>query len=171
MKNKDFMIIAVLFYVGWFGSVFLAKVQLSVVSLIFPLIMVGFLILKKSLTLKETKIALAISIVGFLFDAALIHFGLVSVVVDSVLHLPIWLISIWLLFSFSMIKLGLKLQPPILVATVLGAVMGPLSYKSGEYFKVLNFTSNLAFPIYAIFWGFAFPIVLNLSKRNSTRLV
>lgn len=167
MKNRDYFFIAVLFYLGWFGSVLLAKSQESLSSLFFPIFLAGFLIAKKSLTMKETKLALGIAAVGIIFDGLMVFLGQISATSDPTLQIPIWLISIWLLFSLSMIKLGGKLQPPFWIALLLGAIMGPLSYKSGEYFQVLTFNTSFTFLIYAVFWALAFPAVLTLTRRNA----
>lgn len=165
MKTKDFIFIAVLFYVGWFGSVFIALTDFALASLIFPLLLLVFLLLKKSFGLKDLIFVIGISIVGIVFDFFMVHFGFVSIFGQLSLLIPIWLVSIWFLFALSMVKLAPKLQPPFLIATALGGIMGPLSYKSGEYFQVLLFTTDQTFLIYAIFWAIAFPIILKLSKR------
>lgn len=165
MKKIDFIFIILLFYAGWFGSVFLARTDFSLVSLIFPFALVGFLFFRKNLNVQGLKLALGISVAGILFDFLLIHFGFISAIAEPVLLIPIWLISIWLLFSFSMIKLGPQLKPALWLAVLLGGIMGPLSYKSGEYFQVLSFSSAQTFWIYSIFWALMFPLVLNLSKR------
>lgn len=165
MKTFDFFIVAILFYVGWFGSVFLAKTDFSLASLFFPAIMIGFLAFKKSLNKTNFLCALGISVFGVFFDFLLIQFGLVVAHGKNVLLVPVWLISIWILFSFSMIKLGLKFRPPLWLAASLGFVMGPLSYKSGEMFDILTFSTSNALLIYGIFWAATFPMVLNLSKR------
>lgn len=165
MKNRDYSFIFILFYAGWFGSVFLAKTQNPELSLLFPAALVVFLYLKRSLNLKDMAFAAAVATVGSVFDVFLIQFGYISPSQESQMLIPIWLISIWILFSFSMLKLGPKLNLPLWLAILLGMIMGPLSYKSGEIFEVLTFSSSLTTPIYALFWAMMFPIVLRFSKR------
>lgn len=165
MKNKDLGIVVILFYLGWFGSVFLAKTSFSIASLIFPVFIIAFLYFRKILTKKNIIFALAISLVGILFDFLLIRLGFITAYGDSLLLFPIWLISIWLSFSFSMLKISANFRAPLPIAALLGMIMGPLSYKSGEAFQVLSFLSPITFLIYAAFWGITFPLILFLSKR------
>lgn len=165
MKTVDFIFVGILFYVGWFGSVFLAKTEFSLASLFFPAILIGFLAFKKSLSRTDMLCALGISVFGILFDFLLIQFGFVTAQGKYVLLLPVWLVSIWLLFSFSMVKLALRFRPPLWLAAVLGFIMGPLSYKSGELFQVLTLSTSISLLIYAIFWAVMFPIILTLPKR------
>lgn len=165
MKKFDLAVVILLFYFGWFGSVLVAKTAYSSVALLFPIFLVIFLYLKKNLNKKNITFAFAVSLLGILFDSILIHFGLIVAAGTTVLMIPIWLVSIWLLFSFSIIKLGVNLKLPIGLAAVLGMVIGPLSYKSGEIFQVLTFSNSKTFLIYSLFWGLLFPLILNLSKR------
>ena len=165
MKNKDSLVIVVLYYIGWFGSIFLARTDFSGFSLFFPFILMTFLYLRKSINLKNLILAVCVSFFGILFDFSLIHFGFVTAAGELVLLIPLWRISIWLLFSFSMIKLGQSLNLPLWLSALLVLIMGPLSYKSREAFEVLSFSSSVVFLIYACFWGLAFPLILSLSRR------
>lgn len=165
MTGLDIAVTVVTFYVGWFGSVLLAPTAYGALSLIFPGALAGFLVVRHRLGLRDAVLALAISTVGLIFDFVMIHFEFISARGLVVFSLPVWLISIWLLFSLSMLKLGTRLEPPIWLSLILGAVMGPLSYKSGELFEVLTFTHPLTVYVYAVFWALAFPAVLKLSKR------
>ncbi len=165
MKTRDFIFIGILFYIGWFGSVFLALTEFSLVSLFFPAVMIGFLFFKKCLSRTDLIFASGFSVFGILFDFLLIHFGFVAAHGKYVLLIPVWLVSIWLLFSFSMVKFALKFQPPYWLAVVLGFIMGPISYKSGELFDVLTFSTSYSVFIYAVFWAVMLPLFLNLPKR------
>lgn len=165
MKNFEIFIVVVLFYVGWFGSAFLAQTTYSSLSLIFPLVLIGFLILRKHLQIQGFAFALGIFSIGIAFDYSMLLFGFIQTQTQTLFSMPIWLISIWLLFSFSMIRLGNQLRPPIWLAALLGFIMGPLSYKSGEVFHILSFSSQNTFLIYAIFWAMLFPAILILAKR------
>ena len=165
MSKIDIFVIILLFYVGWFGSVFLAKTEYSNAALFFPLILIGYLLFKNHLNGKRFSLAMAICILGILFDSFTVWLGFISAIGITGFFIPTWLISIWMLFSFSMIKLGTRVSPPVWLAAILGFLIGPLSYKSGEIFKVLAFTTPLTFFIYAIFWALMFPTTLFLSKR------
>lgn len=167
MKKTEYLIIAILFYVGWFGSVLLASVDLSKFSVLFPALLGSYLIFKRPLGKNEILMALGILTAGVLFDTALLKLGLITTLKNENIFLPTWLISIWVMFAFSMVKLGQIFNVPNWIAALLGFVMGPMSYKSGEYFQILEFSTPITFIVYAIFWGLAFPLILNLSKRSA----
>lgn len=167
MKNRDATITIILFYLGWFGCVFIAKTSLSIVSLVFPLVLASFLYMRRSIGRGSTIFALTLSLLGVLFDLSLIHLGFVTVYGNPGFIVPVWLVSIWLLFSFSVVKLGPIIDLPIWLSSFLGMIVGPLSYKSGELFEVLRFSSSATFAIYACFWGIVFPLVLSLLKKRS----
>ncbi len=154
-----------LFYVSWFMAVFLAPTSYGFAAFSGPAVLILFLCWRGLLNSQNTLLACAITCVGSVFDGLLIHLGLVNAVGDSIGAMPYWLISIWLSFAFSMLALGHTLRAPFAVAAVLGLVMGPLSYKSGEAFGVLEFESSTTLIIYGVFWALAFPLILTLTKR------
>lgn len=163
--NLNVLITVILFYVGWFGSVFLARTSYANLAILFPLILLAFLLFKKQLNSKLIFLAALISVIGVLFDSLLVSLNYVLIEGQTGWLIPLWLMSIWLLFTFSMVKLGPALRWPIWLASALGFIMGPLSYKSGEALRVLAFLTPWTFWVYAIFWAICFPLVLIYSKR------
>lgn len=165
MRKRELFFISLWFYISWFGCAFLAKTEWSWASFLFPMTLILFMISKKSLNSKEFALALIISLGGVLFDSTMIGFGFIKVLGESFFLIPYWLISIWLLFSFSMIKLGRELKISFGFAAVLGFFGGPLSYQSGEFLKVLTFINPLTMIVYAGFWAILFPLIFILSRR------
>lgn len=167
MKTRDFVFISLWFYIGWFGCVYFATQANDSCSLLFPFILLVFLGFKKQITFHFLKIFVLTSFIGIIFDAFLIHFKWISVRGQSGFLIPTWLISLWFLFSLSMLKIGTRFKVPFSIVAFLGMVMGPLSYKSGELFQILTFTSPFTIFIYGIFWLFFFPFVIYSSRRFS----
>ena len=165
MKKFDLLIIFVLFYAGWFGAVFLAKTNNSLWTLAFPVVLVGFQLVRGYLSKRNIFLAISIAWIGVIFDTAALRFELITAIGAFEFLAPIWLISIWLLYSFSMLVFSRKIGIPIWMMAVLGFIVGPLSYKSGEIFEVLKFETPWAIAIYAIFWAAFFPVSVVLSKR------
>ena len=167
-ENKQNLFFVVLwFYLGWFGCVFLASEAHSITTLLFPLILVVFLFYRRLLSARLFLLSSLFSVLGILFDSQLIRFGYVEVVAGTSFFIPLWLVSIWLLFSFSMTQLGSWWRIPIWLGSILGFVIGPLSYKSGELLHVLFFNGTAGLIIYAIFWALMFPSVLYFTRRYS----
>jgi hypothetical protein len=157
------VIVGAIFYIGWFGAVYFAKWGHPAASVLFPIALLAFQIWKKILKPKKIYWAIAIATFGAAFDGLMLYSGqLVSPLTYSII--PVWLISLWFLFSFSMMSLGVRFALPIWLLSLMGAVFGPLSYKSGEIFDVLKFSSESAIWIYGLFWMFIFPGVVLVSQ-------
>lgn len=159
------------FYVGWFAAIFLAKsdqpwISVSILILL-PLGMTALLHFKNLLSLRLAILGVGVSTFGVLFDSLMASTGLISVHGQSGFFVPLWLVVIWLLFAFSMIGMRKRLRFSYKVAALLGAVSGPLSYKSGAYFEVLHMTSNVSLAVYSVFWFLTFPMFLYLIRRYS----
>lgn len=165
-KVRSNLFLALLFHAGWLGCIGLATTRVAWISLSLPIAFWALLKFKFGLRREALIAASVVALVGVLFDSLMLAFGFIETPGGSFLGLiPVWLISIWMLFSLTLIQTGpgLSVSPWILAA--LGAVFGPLSYRSGEIFKVLFFGSSYTFAIYALFWALAFPGVVRLSKR------
>lgn len=165
MTKRDIFVVIAFFYSGWFGAVLLAPTKYANASLIFPLSLAVYLLVRNQFTTKTVYLTLAISALGIFFDSLLLRFGYISAYGGSEIGIPIWLVSIWLLFSLSTVKLGTLIKLPIWTVALLGLVFGPLSYKSGEVFNVLTLTSPTTILIYALFWALVFPATIISAKR------
>lgn len=165
MGKINSLITIALFYLGWFGCVFLSQTNNPWQTLAFPIVLISFLYFKNLLTLKSISAAIIITIFGTAYDSFLLNLEFISTPGYTGNIIPIWLFSIWLLFSFSMMKIGPSFQLPKFALAFLGFLFGPLSYKSGEVFNALYITSSFALLNYAIFWAIFFPCVIYLSKR------
>lgn len=165
MTTKQKIILVIWFYVGWFGCVFFGKWQLGEWSLVFPGVAFILLIKDKAAT-KYQVIALFLSaIVGIVFDTLALRLGLISFPDPALAFVPLWLTSMWLLFS-AMIPVSHALfKSNLLLAAILGAIFGPLSYYSGEAFEVFAFSSSKAILIFAIFWGVCFPAIHYIYRK------
>ena len=159
------------FYAAWFGVIFFAKSDYAWGPLVLPLGLVLLLMWQKLIDRKLFLLGLGVTAFGILFDSLMAHFGLITVHGKTGgplgFFIPSWLIAIWLLFTYSMIGMRAKLSFPYGVAAALGAISGPLSYKSGAYFEVLHMTSTASLITYSVFWGLTFPAFLFLLRRCS----
>lgn len=154
------------FYLGWFGCVYFAKWDLSIYTLIFPAIPFCYFAKIKLFKSKEIKLLIGAVIMGIAFDSLMHSLGLIQFSDHNSAGIPIWLVSMWLLF-ISIFPLSQALfKSKLWLAGILAAVFGPLSYLSGEAFDVLLFTSLFPILIYALFWGFYFPTMIFLYRKQ-----
>lgn len=167
MQRLDFLFLFLFFDLSWFACVFLGKTSFSSLSLLLPLILISYLFWRSFLSSAKIFLSLGILALGLLFDFLMFQQGFISFPERNLFLLPVWLISIWILFSFSMVQMGSQMKMPLGIAALLGLVFGPLSYKSGEAFDVLLFSEAWTLYLYAFFWALAFPSILYFSKRFS----
>lgn len=172
MKLNPKILLSIWIYIGWFGCVYFGKLGWSVASIVFPLI--SWLLLRKAfhLDLKLATRLLTLATVGLVFDTVCARVGLINLNPTGMFgFLPLWMISIWLLFITSMPLMQSVLQKltfkKYILAGGLGAIFGPLSYRAGSQFGTLLIEGTTALSIYAIFWGLYFPMSIYwLEKRK-----
>lgn len=156
--------------IGWFGCVYSAKFGLPLVSLVIPAIAWVVLLVSKTLSKTSIVVLLGLSLLGVSFDAILANFEFIRFGQQSdssgLLGVPIWLISMWLLFVTILPFLAKLFEGKNVLAFFAGFILGPLTYKSGEAFDVLHLNDHFVFLIYAVFWGLYFTSGLYFVRKS-----
>lgn len=158
---------AVLFQAAWFAAVLGAAKGLPWLG---PLAMLPVLGVHLALTddrQGEFKLLLVAGILGFLYDTTLVAAG-VFTPVQQLLPRPLsppWMVSLWLNFAATLnVSLG-WLRERYLLATLFGAIGGPLAYYSGAKLgatETLPTTSGML--ILALGWGMMTPLLVRVAK-------
>lgn len=153
------------YYIGWFGCIFLGRSENSAFTVLFPLV-AWFLMTKQfRIKIKVAVLLVAFAVVGIIFDALAAHFGWILFLTKASSVSPFWLICLWFLFvtvlplSFGLLKNRLGL------ASLLGFIFGPLSYRSGETLAIMILPIWPGMAIYGLFWALFFPTALFLLKH------
>ena len=95
---------------------------------------------------------------GLLFDSSAVYFNWIQLNPPAEIGwLPIWMISLWLLFISSMPLLQSLFQNKYFLAAIAGAVFGPLSYQAGAKFGVLHLNGAISLVIYSVYWAIYIP--------------
>lgn len=152
---------------GWFGCVYFGKLNWGFASLIFPL--VSWLLLNFSFGLNRQKSVrlLVLLLVGIVFDSTSAYFNLIQMTPPAEIGwLPLWLISLWLLFASTLPLLQSLFQDRYILAALVGAVIGPLSYRAGAQFETLILNGTVATLVYASFWASYIPIAIFWLRRG-----
>ena len=109
-------------------------------------------------------------LMGLVHDGLLLGLDYIAFV-DSQWGPPWWLMSLWLLLGLAVNhSLSWVYQRPLL-AGLLGAVLGPLSYMAGEGLSSAYWQASLAYilPLLAVMWALVLPlhrgVLLWLSRR------
>lgn len=152
-------------YFGWFACVLMGKYGFSSPSLIVPAI--GWLLFLRALSPKPRDCLkiLLLCLGGMAADAAFLQLDVIHDPEGTIF--PLWLMSLWLLFAPAIYLLARLFKSRLWLAALAGGVLGPLSYKSGEYFGVLEMPGVDAVLIYAVFWACFFPLAMAWLRKTS----
>ncbi|MFZ3229115.1 MAG: DUF2878 family protein [Pseudobdellovibrio sp.] len=152
----------------WFAIVFLAHTSFSYLTVLLPWPLLLFEFYNKRLLRNQIGLLFALAIAGYLFDVVLSSLGgLQFFEFGNQVRTPIWLASMWLLFAFVLPSMSSAFEGKLKTTFIVGAVLGPLSYLSGEKFALLHFTSNEWIALDALFWGFYFSYCISVLRRKS----
>ena len=119
---------------------------------------------------RETIFITIVTLLGLLVDSVQKVTGLVIYAADfpAIPWLaPAWIVAMWALFATA-ISTSLKwLQGRYLLAVVLGAIFGPLSYRAGAALGAASFSKGEFFSlgILALIWGLVLPALLWINQK------
>jgi len=158
----------VLGQLGWFGCVLGAARGLGYLGAALVVVLLALHLLRVERPVAEIKLIASVALLGGLWDSALIHFGLLDYPHSTVFHgiPPLWLVSLWALFAaqFNTTYRWLKHRLP--AGALLGALAGPLSFRSGAALGALHFVQVLPATVsLAIGWAVLLPLIILLSRR------
>ena len=153
---------AILFQAAWFAAVLGAGKGipwLGTVVLI-PVLAINLYLIDKPRS--ELLLIISAGILGFIFDTALVAAGIFKPV-QYLLPLPcspVWMIGLWMNFAASLnVSLG-WLRGKYLLASLFGAVGGPLAYYSGgKLGATLTLPDMQGIIVLAIGWGVMTPLL------------
>ena len=113
---------------------------------------------------REWWLIMLVTVIGGCWDWTMSGFGFL-VLADPVL--PLWLVCIWILFATTYQHGLYWLQGKPVLAALLAAVMGPVSYWSGSQLNEVALGEPLVFSliVLAIGWGTLFPVSMQLARR------
>lgn len=153
---------------GWFGAIYAGKWGISAWSLVFPAILLIFLLSTKALSVALILRLLVLALAGMAFDTLMSTLGFVVYIPSDSMVLPLWMISIWLLFVMIFPILEGLFRGRMILAAVLGGIFGPLSYLSGKPLEVIEFSGTAAVICYVVFWTIYFPGALYVVGKVRT---
>ena len=158
MQRSLLILCSLWVWCGWFGCIYLARAGGELYTPAIPV--VGWILASFALAPSRARAfkAFALASAGISADFLAHQFHLIQFVPDTGFAvLPVWIISLWLLFVVTLLLLARQLNGKYLFAAVLGAVFGPLTYQSGEGFGVLLLAGRSAAIAYSVFWAIYLP--------------
>jgi len=114
---------------------------------------------------REWKLWLAVLLLGFCVDTALIAVGVLHFPHADLMPPP-WLLCIWIMFASTLLHSLAFLQRSLLLSACLGAVGGPLAYYAGTRFGTARLGGSewIALVVLAACWSLIMPLLMLLAK-------
>lgn len=158
----------VAFQAGWFACVLGAANGLPWLGLLLVCLIVTAHIKTAERPRVELQLLLLCVILGLVFDSFLVSSGWVvypnGVLISGVA--PYWILAMWALFSTTINLSMAWLKSNLVLASVMGAVFGPLSYIAGQRLGAIELIDDRSSLIaLAVIWALAMPIITSKASR------
>jgi hypothetical protein len=164
MRKPAALLLYAWLYLGWFACVLMGRHGLETALLIVPAI--GWILFWQAPAPRDAAKVLLLCLAGMAADAVFLKLGVIRDPQGSAF--PLWLASLWLLFAPAIYLFTGLFGRRFWLAALAGGILGPLSYKSGEGFGVLELQGLKAIFIYAAFWAGFIPLAMVWVRRVST---
>ncbi|MDE1530937.1 DUF2878 domain-containing protein [Pseudomonas carnis] len=153
---------AVLFQCGWFACVLGGDSR----WLLIGVAVLGAHLLWISAWAREGQVILAVTVLGTLVDTALRGLGVFEFNTPGPL-IPLWLILLWALLATTLRHCLAWSARPWWLASLLGAVGGPLSYYAGSQLAGVSFGYGTLPTLIglALLWAMLFPLLHRIAQR------
>jgi hypothetical protein len=158
------------FQIGWFSCVLGGANQLPWLGVLISCLVLFAHVRRSNDAVFECKLLFTAIIIGIIFDGIPQSLGWITFSPVSFwpnILPPPWMIILWALFA-STLNISLAwLQSKKVLAILIGAISGPLSYWSGARLGALSLTHGTAALIYlAIGWGLIVPVLLKIAASK-----
>jgi hypothetical protein len=159
------------FQIGWFACVIGAAQGYTLLPVLCALSIVVFHLYRNT-TYVELYIIVVACVIGFVWETLLVNSGWLSYSVtgDSILVAPVWLVAMWALFATTINHSMAWLRSRWVLASLMGAVFGPLAFIAGENLGAVQFIDrHLALLALALGWALLMPLLLWIAKKLNSR--
>ena len=156
------------FQVGWFACVLSAANGLAWVGVLVAGLIVVFHISTAHQRNHEVQLLVLAMVLGLVFDSLLVSSGWVrypsGMFITGVA--PYWILAMWALFATTLnLSMG-WLKSSLVLASVMGAVFGPLSYLAGARLGAIVLVDSFSSMIFlAIIWALVMPTLIFAANR------
>lgn len=147
---------AVLFQIGWFACVLGGTGP----WLLVPVAVLCIHFLWISSWTAEGKLVVTVVLAGAAIDSFLMQIGVFKFPGGSLL-VPLWLVALWAMLATTLNHCLAWTARPIWLASLLGAIAGPLSYFAGAALAdvELPLGPGTTFALLAAVWAVVFPLL------------
>ena len=156
----------VVFQLGWLCSAYFHDYR----ALLINIGIIFWLYLVEPWSKRRIKLTLQFVAIGLIVDSILYYLGILYFSGASI-SIPLWLISLWVIFSASLTVSLSWLMENKYYAMIGGAIFGPVAYWSGQQFEAIMFVDTYAYIILSLSWLFMMWSFSSLYKKQPNNLV
>ena len=153
---------------GWFACVLSAAHDVPWIGVAVTLVLVAVHLARVDRRVPELKLLASVIVIGAVWESVPVAAGLLVYPNGTVLPgaAPYWILALWALFAAQFNTTFGWLKSRMLLASVLGAVAGPLSFRGGAALGAVRFAQPLAATLtLAAGWAVLLPVLILLSRR------
>ncbi|VVE20970.1 hypothetical protein PCA20602_03141 [Pandoraea capi] len=154
--------------IGWLICVLSAAHGKAWIGAVFVTLLVAGHLCATSDRLREAMFVAFVALAGWGWESFVLRTGWIAYPADRwpTGYAPYWMAGLWALFSVQINPLFSSLRPHWALASVLGAVGGPLSFRAGAALGAVTFLAPwAALAVIAAGWAVHFPALLWLGGR------
>jgi hypothetical protein len=159
----------VAFQLGWFACVLSAANGMPWLGLLVAGLIVVIHLQKAARPAREAQLVFLAVLAGLIFDSLLVLSGWLQYPGGTLVPgiAPYWILAMWALFATTLNASMSWLKSSLLLASVMGAIFGPLSYVAGQRLGALEFINFPASMIALSFiWALAMPLLMYAANRS-----
>lgn len=163
LDTKQVVANFIVFQIAWFSCVEGAAQDatwLGLLAVAFSFCIHLYIVPNKRNAIVLTLLSLA---AGAVIESAMVALHVTQF--DHSMLPPLWMIALWGLFSTTLCVSLRWLLGKYVLATVIGAVMGPLSYFAGAKIGALTLPQNYSLIAIGICWAIATPALIYLARK------
>ena len=156
------------FQLGWFACVLGAAHGWPWAGVAVAVAVVALHLARAASPMDELKLIVFAVLIGALWDSLLVSLGWIAYPGETLITgaAPHWILALWALFATTLNVSMRWLKQRLLMAFVLGAVCGPLSYWAAVRLGAVQFIEPLHIVIaLALGWALIMPLLMLLSRR------
>lgn len=156
----------VLCQLGWFACVLGGANGLGWLGSLFAAGAVAFHLSRARDWRSEARLVACAVLIGWIWECTLAQNRVLVYPHDSHGLAPHWMAGLWALFAIQFNVLFVWLRARLALAAVLGAVAGPLSFRTGAGLGAVHFPDLLeGMLVLAVGWTVLMPLMLVLARR------
>jgi Protein of unknown function (DUF2878) len=153
---------------GWFACVLSAAHDVPWMGVAATIVLLAMHLARVERPLQEFKLLVTVVAVGAIWESVPVATGLLVYPNGTVFPgvAPYWILALWALFAAQFNTTFGWLKQRMLLASVLGAIAGPMSFRAGAALGAVRLVLPLpATILLAIGWAFLMPVLILLSRR------